>query len=277
MAEEKVMQEKVMQEKVMQGTINKYTTAGSSKPKWRYRLRLGRDPITGVYLREGKGGFAKEGEARAAMRDRIAGIAREQNSPVATPPSTEVTLATWLVKWINVFAPRSCERKTLSRYAQLANYITADDAPPEMNTLARTPLASVRRAQFKPALFALLSAKAKRREHLSGRSILHVRGLLSVALNEAVEQELLPANPMAGLKLKGLSPKRGEIARALTSSEIQAARQVCLGDWTFTLVEVALASGARRGELLALQWTDINFATCMLTVSKSLDKLQRVA
>jgi hypothetical protein len=49
-----MVEEKVMQEKVMQGTVNKYITAGSSKPKWRYRLRLGRDPITGVYLREGR-------------------------------------------------------------------------------------------------------------------------------------------------------------------------------------------------------------------------------
>jgi hypothetical protein len=156
----KVAEEKMMQEKVMQGTINKYITAGSSKPKWRYRLRLGRDPVTGLYLREGKGGFAKEGEARAAMQERIAEIKKPLAAP---PPSTEITVADWLMKWINVFAPRSCERKTLSRYGQLANYITADDSPLEMIALARTPLANVRRAQFRSALFALFSAKAKRR------------------------------------------------------------------------------------------------------------------
>ena len=89
------------------------------------------------------------------MQERIAEIKKPLAAP---PPSAEITVAEWLMKWINVFAPRSCERKTLSRYGQLANYITADDAPPEMNMLAWTPLANVRRAQFKPALFALFRA-----------------------------------------------------------------------------------------------------------------------
>jgi integrase len=33
-----------------------------------------------------------------------------------------------------------------------------------------------------------------------------------------------------------------------------------------------MASGARRGELLALQWSDIDWASCVLTVSKSLEQ-----
>ena len=91
-------------------------------------------------------------------------------------------------------------------------------------------------------------------------------------MNEAVEQELLLANPMAGLKLKGLAPKRGEVARSLTSSEIQAVRQVCLNEWTFNLIELALASGCRRGELLALVWMDWDLTTGTITISKSLEQ-----
>ena len=87
------------QERAMQGTISKYAVAGSSKPKWRYRLRLGKDLLTGNYLREGKGGFAKEAEARKAMRDRIDEITAKQSN-VAPPPSTEITVAEWLTEWL---------------------------------------------------------------------------------------------------------------------------------------------------------------------------------
>jgi integrase len=38
------------------------------------------------------------------------------------------------------------------------------------------------------------------------------------------------------------------------------------------LVELALATAARRGELLALQWADLDWASRTLTVSKSLEQ-----
>jgi integrase len=37
-------------------------------------------------------------------------------------------------------------------------------------------------------------------------------------------------------------------------------------------VELALATGARRGELLALQWADLDFLSGVLTISKSLEQ-----
>src|SRR5262249_49348683 len=104
------------------------------------------------------------------------------------------------------------------------------------------------RRHIKPALFALFSLKAKRHEHLSARTVRHVAGLLSAALSEAVELELIPANPM--LRLRGLPATDPKDVRSLTPDEIQALRSVCRGDWTFAFIEVAMASGCRRGELL---------------------------
>ena len=262
-----------MQEKVMQGTINKYITAGSSKPKWRYRLRLGRDPLTGIYLREGRGGFAKEGDARAAMRDRIAEITIEKNAPLAAPPpSAEITVAEWLTEWLENNAAQECQHTTVARYRQLAGYITAADAPKEMIALAAMPLANVRRSQVKLALRALKNAKAKRRAHLSASSVKHVRGLLSSAFSAAADQELMTANPVLGMKLKGLSSGQREKARSLTEEELPRLREVCLGDWTLAPIEVALASGTRRGELLCLRWPDVSWATSMLTIDESLEQ-----
>jgi integrase len=61
-------------------------------------------------------------------------------------------------------------------------------------------------------------------------------------------------------------------ARSLTPEEIRNLREACRGDWTFALVELALASGARRGELLALQWTDIDWISKALSITKSLEQ-----
>ena len=43
----------------------------------------------------------------------------------------------------------------------------------------------------------------------------------------------------------------------------------------YCVIEVYMASGARRGELLALQWTDVNWLTGELTIGKSLEETKK--
>ena len=178
----------------------------------------------------------------------------------------------WLVRWLDSYASDECEHTTLARYRQLAEYVMAADAPSEMAALATRSLLDIRRPQLKAALLALKKAKAKRRKHLSGTSVKHVRGLLSSAFSAAVDQELMPANPLLGMKLKGLSSGEHVKARSLTEDEITRLRKVSLGDWTFAPIEVKLGSGVRRGELLALRWPDLDWDTCMLTIHESLEQ-----
>ena len=87
-----------------------------------------------------------------------------------------------------------------------------------------------------------------------------------VALNKAFRLDLIPVNPMFRVELPPFEQKD---ARSLAPAEIQRLRETCRGDWTFALIELALACGARRGELLALLWTDLDWLTRTLTISKS--------
>ena len=100
-------------------------------------------------------------------------------------------------------------------------------------------------------------------------AVRHVGGLLHVALNKAFKLELIQVNPMLRVELPSVEKQD---ARSLTPDEIHGLREVCRGDWTFTLVELALATGARRGELLAVQWADLNWISGVLTISKSLEQ-----
>jgi integrase len=53
---------------------------------------------------------------------------------------------------------------------------------------------------------------------------------------------------------------------------VQRLRDACRGDWTFTFIEIALATDARRGELLALEWPDVDWMNNTLIVSKSVEQ-----
>jgi integrase len=104
---------------------------------------------------------------------------------------------------------------------------------------------------------------------ISARTVRHVADVLRVALNEAFRLDLIPVNPMLKVKLPSVEKKE---AKSLTPEQIGALREVCRGDWTFVLVELAMASGARRGELLALTWADIDWGTRSLFITKSLEQ-----
>lgn len=123
--------------------------------------------------------------------------------------------------------------------------------------------------QLEAALLGLLKQKAIRREHISVHTVRHVAGLLQVALNEAFRLDLILVDPMLKVKLPSIEQKE---VKSLTPEQVGALRGICRGDWTFALVELALASGVRRGELLALTWPDINWVTKSLFITKSLEQ-----
>jgi integrase len=248
----------------MKGSIDKYMTKGSSKPHWRYRIYKGKN-AAGIKEYDTRAGFEKQAEAQEKMQERIIELRRLSNQPVGPE---EIPLGSWLSRWIDSYAVPACQPKTIERYRQLAAYIS-DATADEIASVARMPIAKLKHVQLESALRALLTQKAVRREHISARTLHHVAGVIHVALNEAFRLDLIPVNPMLKVKLPSFEKKE---AVFLTPEQVRAIRDVCRGDWTFTLVELALASGARRGELLALGWPDINWATRTLSITKSLEQ-----
>jgi integrase len=248
----------------MKGSIDKYTTKGSSKPHWRYRIYTGKNEA-GVKQYVARAGFEKQGEAADAMRDRIEVLRRLSNQPAAPE---HISLGSWLTRWIDNYAVHSCQPKTLERYRQLAKYIT-ESSTEEVSAISGTPIATLKHVQLESALRALLKQKAVRREHISARTVRHVGGVLQVALNEAFRLDLIALNPMLKVKLPSVETKR---AGSFSPEQVLALREACRGDWTFTLVELAFATAARRGELLALSWANVDWVGKSVTIARSLEE-----
>lgn len=162
----------------------------------------------------------------------------------------------------------TCQPKTIERYRQLTKYIT-DATADEISITAQTTIASLKHVQLETALRTLMEQRAVRREHISARTFRHVAGVLQAALNEAFRLDLITVNPMLKIKLPAVEQREAEW---LTPEQVRALRETCRGDWTFALVELALGSGCRRGELLAVQWSDINWATRTLSITQSLEQ-----
>lgn len=88
-------------------------------------------------------------------------------------------------------------------------------------------------------------------------------------LNWCVEQNYIAINPLYKYKLYKIERKS---RRFLTKKEINAIMKVAKTSKLFGMIATAFYTGMRKGELLRLKWSDIDYATNLVTVHISKSK-----
>jgi len=127
---------------------------------------------------------------------------------------------------------------------------------------------------IEPVLFRLLKSggrnrKTKQARPLSAKTVRHVASVLDVILKAAVKKKLRESNPMAGVELPKVKPKEAVV---LDADQLSWYLDICRSFGLYEILLFAAATGCRRGEALALTWTDIDFDTPTVTISKSLEQ-----
>lgn len=104
---------------------------------------------------------------------------------------------------------------------------------------------------------------------LAPGTVVRARSVLGHALRSAVAWGLIPANPVAAV-----SPPRPERPRLAvpTPAEILALVRAVEGtSWEIPML-LAATTGARRGEVLAIRWSDLDVATGRVSITGSLQR-----
>lgn len=117
------------------------------------------------------------------------------------------------------------------------------------------------------AMYPKLRKHNKPTEPLHPNSIRHVHSVLTSALNDAVEQGKIAHNPCRFVK----QPREQKANYVFLSFE-EASRfiEVTRGSKYEAIMVMALATGMRQGELLALHWPDIDMEQKIVHVARSL-------
>ena len=102
---------------------------------------------------------------------------------------------------------------------------------------------------------------------LSDRMVRMCHAKCRAALDQAVQENLIRTNPAIGCKLP---PKRGREMQVLSRQELQRFLMQAKADGYFELFLLDLSTGLRRGELLALQWSDLDLDAGTLSVTKQI-------
>ena len=107
-------------------------------------------------------------------------------------------------------------------------------------------------------------------EGLSNRTVRNCHLCCRGALEQAVKDGLLQSNPAYGC---ALPPKKAREMQVLAREEIQRFLIQAREEGYYELFLLELATGLRRGELLALQWSDLNFDTGELHITKQICRI----
>jgi integrase len=108
-------------------------------------------------------------------------------------------------------------------------------------------------------------------EFLSPNTVKHCRDVLRAALNVAMKWNLVTRNAAA---LTTIKPRKQK-ARFYDAEQARLFLQAIRGERLEPLFWLALCVGPREGELLGLQWADLDFEKETVTILRSLQRIKR--
>lgn len=244
----------------MTGSIFNRGTA--KRPNWAYSIYVGRDE-TGKKKNIFKSGFETKRAADAAC---AVALAEYRSTQAKTASSDTLTLAEFMPRWFKEHAALHCEAKTVERFHQLAGYFLPALGPIKLTELRPMAIeAEMNRLHAEGGRVKKTGAP----KQLSPKTVRAIAGVLSSALNAARRWELIPSNPVEVIQLPRAERKE---QAALDFQETARLLERAKSSWIGPLLAVAAATGARRGELLALTWTDLDLEAGIMLVSKSLEQ-----
>jgi integrase len=196
-------------------------------------------------------------KTQAEVRARLTAALRDRDVGLPAAGDERQTLADWLHAWLAAAKP-TVRVRTWRRYEE---YVRIHLIP----TIGR-----IRLARLTPNHVQQLYAR-KLEEGLSAQTVRHLHAVLRRALNEAVRQGVVPRN-VATIARPPKAP-RHEI-QVLSAAQVLTLLDSLEGDRFEALYTVALSTGMRLGELLALRWRDVDLTYGRLQVRQTLHYLR---
>jgi integrase len=244
---------------------------------WEIKFDLGRDPLTGRRITK----YVTFHGTKRKAQEELTRLLGQRNEGSYIEP-TKMTVAQYLHHWLEADVERRVAARTAARYRG----IVEKNIIPKLGHAPVRKLTAVHIEAFEAELQreGWVKARAKkkamgggeeapRREKrgLSAQTVLHVHRTLSQALGHAVRVGVLFKNPAR--QVKPPRPPSREI-KILDKGEIATVISAAKGAGLYVPVLVAVTTGIRRGELLALRWSDIELKASTLTVNQSLERIR---
>lgn len=178
----------------------------------------------------------------------------------APPVDSSQTVGEWVTGWCKALDNSQRKASTIATYRGLMKTHVHGTA------LASTPLAKV-----KPSTLDTWTAGLSKT--LSPSSVAKVQTTLSIAFKAAVRDELIAVNPFT--KVTMVRRTKPEIV-TLTREQLHAVLRQLRGTRCEGALSFIAALGLRKGEALALQWSDVDLQARTVTVRATLARVDGI-
>lgn len=224
-------------------TIQKYKTEKGERWRVRWRDETGKQK-------------SKTFDRQRLAKDFLTKLEHEMREGSYVEPSS-ITLKEYLESWIESYKINIAPN-TERGYRVNIKHIC--------NILGNKPLQKIIPADIE-------AAYANLEQTLSGTSVLYIHRTLSRALKQAEKQRLINRNPCDFVE----TPKKNKSfeAKFVHPDDIGKYLDAFKGHYLYTAICLAMFCGLRRGEVLGLQWSDIDWKNKIIHVRHNMtdDKL----
>jgi integrase len=174
--------------------------------------------------------------------------------------NSKQTLNEYLDLWLETIAKPRLHRRTFGDYKDL------------MRLHVRDSLGSIKLSDLKAIHIQKLYGELQTEKKLAARRVRYVHAVLSSALRKAVELDILSRNVAKLVQLPKQTKKEMDV---LTEDECGLFLDALKGERLETMFSLALATGLRPEEYLALQWKDVDFDKQTASVRRAVIRLPK--
>ncbi len=232
--------------------------------RWEGRYTVGYDPETG------KQKFKNVlGKTQTEVKEKLK-AAIEESKDLDISRADQFTLSEWLRYWLDNYGKVYLRPSSLTNYTgfldnQIAsdkigsiklNKLTTNDLQQFYNRMSESGRVQRKESQNKP-------------KGLSAKSVRNIHCFISQAMNRAIDEKLISEN----LASRCILPKKEQTEiEILPLTDLQKFFNEAKNSGVFELYYTELATGLRRGELLGLKWTDIDFNANSIYIQRQITR-----
>ena len=226
--------------------------------RWEGRYTAGYHPETGKRIIKNVLGKT-QAECKAKLKKAI-----EESQALDVGRADEYTVAAWLRTWFELYAKPHIRPSTMNYYHRnIEQHIIPAIGDIPLNKLTTHDLQKLYNDLQSNG--RLRKVQKKEKPGLSNSTVRGIHMMLHNALDRAVKEKLILTNPTENCIIPKIEKQEMKI---LHPDHISAYLNAAERRNALPMFYLELVSGLRKGELVALQWNDLDEANCTISVSK---------
>lgn len=176
---------------------------------------------------------------------------------------SNIIIQDWMIEWLESYKKNTLKVKTYERYESVINnYIKG-------SSISKVKVKDLLPIQVQQFLNELLSSGGTNGSKLSPRSVNMTRSILSEALDEAANNNLLLANPV--LRTKPIKVDKPQMYILTNDEAERLLKEAKTSSYNWYLaIMLGIYAGLRIGEIFGLKWDCVNFEARCIHIKRTL-------